>query len=152
MLNKLKEQDYGKDPLAVRESDKYQEEYVHAFVDKWDELIDWDGRAKAEGGFFIEKLHERGVKKVLDVATGTGFHSVQLLRAGFEVTSVDGSPVMLAKAFENKQLLPDGGTRVAQNMRLAERFLEQVRAQRKLAMEMRLTTPNGLSQDGSGGI
>ncbi|MCA9484838.1 MAG: class I SAM-dependent methyltransferase [Nitrospina sp.] len=101
MLNKLKEQDYGKDPLAVRESDKYQEEYVHAFVDKWDELIDWDGRAKAEGGFFIEKLHERGVKKVLDVATGTGFHSVQLLRAGFEVTSVDGSPVMLAKAFEN---------------------------------------------------
>ena len=58
----------------------------------------------------------------------------------------------LAKAFENKQLLPDGGTRVAQNMRLAERFLEQVRAQRKLAMEMRLTTPNGLSQDGAGGI
>ncbi|MFQ5535502.1 MAG: class I SAM-dependent methyltransferase [Sphingomonadales bacterium] len=36
-----------------------------------------------------------------DVATGTGFHSVQLIEAGFEVTSVDGSPVMLAKAFEN---------------------------------------------------
>jgi len=94
-------QDYGDDPLAVRESGKYQQEYVHSFVEKWDELIDWDGRASAEGGFFIEKLRELGAKKVLDVATGTGFHSVQLLRAGFEVTSVDGSPAMLAKAFEN---------------------------------------------------
>jgi glycine/sarcosine N-methyltransferase len=97
----LSQQDYGDDPLAVRDSDKYQEEYVHAFVDKWDELIDWDARAEAEGDFFIEKLREHGVKKVLDVATGTGFHSVRLLEAGFEVTSVDGSPAMLAKAFEN---------------------------------------------------
>jgi len=94
-------QDYGNDPLAVRETDKYQEEYVQSFVEKWDELIDWDGRASAEGEFFIEKLREHGAKKILDVATGTGFHSVQLLRAGFEVTSVDGSPIMLAKAFEN---------------------------------------------------
>jgi len=101
MLNQEQDQDYGNDPLAVRESDTYQEEYVHSFVEKWDELIDWDGRAEAEGEFFIEKLREQGVKKVLDVATGTGFHSVQLLKAGFEVTSVDGSPMMLAKAFEN---------------------------------------------------
>jgi len=96
-----KHQDYGEDPLAVRESEKYQEEYVEAFVDKWDELIDWDGRSAAEGQFFIQQLRERGAKKVLDVATGTGYHSVQLLKAGFEVTSADGSPVMLAKAFEN---------------------------------------------------
>ena len=94
-------QDYGNDPLAVRDSEKYREEYIETFVDKWDELIDWDGRASAEGHFFIDQLRERGAKKVLDVATGTGFHSVQLLEAGFEVTSADGSPVMLAKAFEN---------------------------------------------------
>jgi glycine/sarcosine N-methyltransferase len=101
MLNQERHQDYGSDPLAVRDTDKYQEEYVHAFVEKWDDLIDWNGRAAAEGEFFIEKLRELGVRKVLDVATGTGFHSVQLMRAGFEVTSVDGSPVMLAKAFQN---------------------------------------------------
>jgi len=35
------------------------------------------------------------------VATGTGFHSVSLLKAGFEVVSADGSAEMLAKAFEN---------------------------------------------------
>lgn len=100
-MNHPVKQNYGDNPLDVRESDKYQEEYVHSFVEKWDELIDWDKRAEGEGDFFIEKLRDLGVKKVLDVATGTGFHSVQLLRAGFEVTSVDGSPVMLAKAFEN---------------------------------------------------
>ncbi|MGB0955228.1 MAG: class I SAM-dependent methyltransferase [Panacagrimonas sp.] len=95
------EQNYGKDPLAVRETDKYQTEYVKTFVEKWDELIDWDARAQSEGDFFIQALKERGVKKVLDVATGTGFHSVRLREAGFEVVSADGSPEMLARAFEN---------------------------------------------------
>lgn len=94
-------QDYGNNPLEVRESNHYKIEYVHGFVDKWDELIDWDARAKGEGNFFIEELRNRNKNKVLDVATGTGYHSVQLLKAGFEVSSADGSPQMLAKAFEN---------------------------------------------------
>ncbi|MBI40464.1 MAG: SAM-dependent methyltransferase [Leptospiraceae bacterium] len=96
-----KKQDFGKDPSAVRDSDHYVEEYVGGFVDKWDDLIDWDARAKSEGDFFIRALKERGCKKVLDVATGTGFHSIRLIEEGFEVFSADGSPVMLAKAFEN---------------------------------------------------
>jgi len=94
-------QDFGTDPLAVRDTNHYQAEYVYSFVEKWDELIDWDRRAQSEGSFFISALEDHGARKVLDVATGTGFHSVQLLKGGFEVTSADGSPVMLAKAFEN---------------------------------------------------
>lgn len=94
-------QGYGADPLSVRDTNQYQAEYAKSFVEKWDELIDWDARASSEGDFFIDQLRAHGAKKVLDVATGTGFHSVRLLRAGFEVTSVDGSPAMLAKAFEN---------------------------------------------------
>ena len=94
-------QNYGENPTVVRDTDKYVEEYVHGFVDKWDELIDWDERAKSEGDFFIEELRRRDVKRVLDVATGTGFHSIRLIEAGFDVVSVDGSPNMLAKAFEN---------------------------------------------------
>jgi len=94
-------QDFGDNPIEVRETDHYQEEYIHGFVDKWDELIDWDARAKSEGQFFIDMLRARGKKTVLDVAAGTGFHSVQLLKAGFDVTSVDGSAEMLTKAFEN---------------------------------------------------
>jgi len=96
-------QDYGDDPLAVRETDKYVGEYVKSFVEKWDELIDWDARARSEGQFFIDVLRARGKETVLDVATGTGFHSVRLTQAGFNVTSADGSGEMLAQAFANGQ-------------------------------------------------
>ncbi|MGE3245010.1 MAG: class I SAM-dependent methyltransferase [Beijerinckiaceae bacterium] len=103
----LQEQVYGDDPLKDRKTEHYQKEYVQSFVEKWDELIDWDARAKSEGQFFIDLLLEKKKKtsrrklKILDVATGTGFHSVQLLKAGFDVTSVDGNAAMLIKAFEN---------------------------------------------------
>jgi SAM-dependent methyltransferase len=97
----ISDQEFGNDPVTVRDTDHYQEEYIASFVDKWDELIDWDARAESEGGFFIDELRARDKHKILDVAAGTGFHSVQLLKAGFEVTSVDGNAEMLAKAFEN---------------------------------------------------
>jgi len=97
----VQQQDYGDNPVEVRETDHYKAEYIESFVDHWDQLIDWDARAASEGYFFIDELLERGAKKILDVATGTGFHSIRLLEAGFDVVSVDGSPTMLAKAFEN---------------------------------------------------
>ncbi|WP_333833919.1 class I SAM-dependent methyltransferase, partial [Rubrimonas sp.] len=97
------EQAYSADPLADRETDLYRGEYVMTFVEKWDELIDWAARAAGEGQFFIDVLRARGKNSVLDVATGTGFHSVRLREAGFDVTSADGSAAMLAKAFENGQ-------------------------------------------------
>ncbi len=100
-LLEYKDQDYGVSPTEVRDTDQYNEEYVRGFVEKWDELIDWDQRWATEGDFFIELLRSRGVERVLDVATGTGFHSVRLLEAGFNVVSCDGSPYMLSKAFEN---------------------------------------------------
>ncbi|MCV0394699.1 MAG: methyltransferase domain-containing protein [Rhizobiaceae bacterium] len=99
----LQEQIYGDDPLADRETDHYRGEYVMSFVEKWDELINWTARAESEGQFFIDILRARGKGTVLDVATGTGFHSVRLNEAGFNVTSADGSAAMLAKAFENAQ-------------------------------------------------
>lgn len=95
------EQDFGGKPTETRETDHYQEEYVRSFVEVWDDLIDWDARAESEGKFFIDQLKARNKTKVLDVAAGTGFHSVQLLQAGFDVTSVDGNAQMLVKAFEN---------------------------------------------------
>ena len=82
-------------------SDLYQQEYVEDFVDKWDDLINWEAREKGEGDFFLEALRKRGKHKVLDAATGTGYHSIKLAEQGFEVTSADGSPNMLAKAFNN---------------------------------------------------
>ncbi|SDK12959.1 sarcosine/dimethylglycine N-methyltransferase [Actinopolyspora mzabensis] len=97
----LEEQAFGDNPLEVRDTDHYTQEYVGGFVDKWDDLIDWKARYESEGTFFIDQLRARGVKTVLDAATGTGFHSVRLLEEGFETVSADGSPQMLAKAFTN---------------------------------------------------
>ncbi len=94
-------QEYGDNPIDVRETEQYQMEYIHNFVEKWDQLIDWEARAEGENNFFINELKKHRKHKVLDAATGTGYHSVKLLKAGFNVTSVDGSPVMLFKAFEN---------------------------------------------------
>ncbi|MAM70873.1 MAG: SAM-dependent methyltransferase [Gammaproteobacteria bacterium] len=94
-------QEYGDNPTEVRETSQYQTEYVENFVERWDELIDWDARAEGEGTFFIDILRKLGKENILDVATGTGFHSVQLLKAGFNVTSADGNAQMLVKAFEN---------------------------------------------------
>jgi len=108
-----KEQDYGDNPSEVRDTEKYQSEYVENFVERWDELIDWDARAAGEGRFFIDKLKEMGKHNILDVATGTGFHSVQLLKAGFNVTSADGNAQMLVKAFENTK---DHGHVIRQSM------------------------------------
>jgi glycine/sarcosine/dimethylglycine N-methyltransferase len=95
------QQYFGDNPTEVRDTDHYGDEYVKSFVEKWDELIDWKRRYASEGTFFIDQLRARGVREVLDVATGTGFHSVRLLEEGFEAVSADGSPEMLAKAFQN---------------------------------------------------
>ena len=94
-------QEFGDNPVEVRETGHYTEEYVPSFVEKWDSLIDWEKRTESEGNFFIDLLRKRGVKSVLDVATGTGFHSVRLLEAGFETVSADGSAEMLSRAFAN---------------------------------------------------
>ncbi|TVP55365.1 MAG: class I SAM-dependent methyltransferase [Halomonadaceae bacterium] len=97
----VKEQYFGPRPEECRDTGHYRQEYIGNFVNKWDQLIDWNSRARSEGEFFIDLLRERGVRRILDAATGTGFHSVRLIEAGFDVTSADGSPEMLAKAFEN---------------------------------------------------
>lgn len=84
---------------------RFRKEYTVDFVEKWDELIDWERRHEAEGGFFQQKLKEYGAKTVLDIACGTGFHTITLNMAGFEVTGADGSSNMLTKAQENAERL-----------------------------------------------
>lgn len=84
-----------------RNSDTFQEEYKPSFVEKWDELIGWEGRAKGEGSFFTDLLADAGCKRVLDAAAGTGFHAVNLTKEGFDVVAADGAETMLPKIEEN---------------------------------------------------
>ncbi len=92
-------------PFPATRTDRYQEEYIAGFVAKWDELIGWDKRAAAEGSFFIDLLRAHGARSVLDAATGTGFHSIRLKQAGFDVTSVDGCERMIERAEINARRL-----------------------------------------------
>ena len=82
-------------------TDQYLHDYEDCFVNKWDELIDWEKRAKSEGSFFYDIFRQRNVQSIMDVAAGTGFHSVRFLEQGYRVVSVDGSANMLVQAFEN---------------------------------------------------
>ena len=82
---------------------QFQEEYNPEFVDKWDELIDWEKRYEAEEGFFKGELEKHGARTVLDIACGTGFHTITLTLDGFDVVGADGAPTMLAKAKENAE-------------------------------------------------
>lgn len=77
------------------------EQYTKDFVDYWDDLVGWDKREAAEGGFYQRLLTSSGVRTVADVACGTGFHSITLAKSGFEVTAADGSANMVRKTQEN---------------------------------------------------
>lgn len=79
----------------------YSAQYSAEFVERWDDLIDWDKRKAGENGFFEKLLKKHGVQSVIDVSTGSGFHAVQLKQAGFDVVATDGSSTMLTKAREN---------------------------------------------------
>ena len=76
-------------------------EYTSEFVNRWDELIDWDRRRQAEDGFFENILAANRAKTVLDIACGTGYHTVNLGLSGYDITGSDGSTNMVEKAKEN---------------------------------------------------
>lgn len=82
-------------------SDHFHEEYQPDFVERWDTLIDWDRRADGEANFFAGLLRDHGCERVLDAASGTGFHSVALAKAGFEVIAADGHQEMVDKTQRN---------------------------------------------------
>ena len=69
-------------------SELFINEYTSEFVDRWDELIDWDKRRAAENGFFESVLNNNGARTVLDIACGTGYHTVNLYLNGFVVTGL----------------------------------------------------------------
>ena len=84
--------------------EKFKEEYAKGLSERWDEIIDWEKRRESENGFFEKILQSYGAKKVLDIGCGTGFHSIQLAKAGFEVKAADGSEAMLTRTEDNARI------------------------------------------------
>ena len=63
-------------------------------------LIDWHARLPREWPFLARVLSSVPSPKVLDLGCGTGEHSRLLASRGFEVTGIDASEAMLARARE----------------------------------------------------
>jgi SAM-dependent methyltransferase len=77
------------------------DQFNNDFALHWDELVGWEERSVAETDFLLGLLKKFNCNNVLDVALGTGFHSIELLKRGVKVTSVDVSPAMIEVAKQN---------------------------------------------------
>jgi glycine/sarcosine N-methyltransferase len=86
-------------------NEHYKSEYTTDFVSRWDDLIGWEGRQKAENNFFEHILEENGCKLVADIAAGTGYHAITLAQYGFKVVATDGARTMVNKTKENADRL-----------------------------------------------
>jgi glycine/sarcosine/dimethylglycine N-methyltransferase len=105
-------------------NDQYRREYTPQFVSRWDDLIGWDGRAAGEAEFFERFLRAHGVRKVADIASGTGYHAITLARSGFEVTATDGAASMIEQTRENAKAngIELADVRVVEWQKLAKSF------------------------------
>ena len=72
-----------------------------AFAEDYDRFVDWPARLAFEMPFFRDLLGRRGVRRVLDVAGGTGRHAIALAAEGYDVTMADLSEGMVAEARDN---------------------------------------------------
>ncbi len=69
-------------------------------VDIYDALVDWPHRLAHEAPFYQELFAEVGVRRVLDVACGTGQHAAMFHSWGLEVEGADISAGMIARCRE----------------------------------------------------
>jgi glycine/sarcosine N-methyltransferase len=67
----------------------------------YDLMVAWEERLAREESFFSRLFAERGSRRVLDAACGTGMHVIAFTRAGRDCTGADLSPVMVEKARQN---------------------------------------------------
>jgi SAM-dependent methyltransferase len=65
------------------------------YAEVYDQTIDWPKRLANEKPFYCELFKELNVKRVLDVACGTGRHAEMFCRMGLEVEASDLSPAMI---------------------------------------------------------
>jgi SAM-dependent methyltransferase len=67
-------------------------------TDIYEAMIDWPKRLAAEEPFYRHWFRQAGVKRVVDVACGTGHHAAMFHDWGLEVEAADISPAMIERA------------------------------------------------------
>jgi len=71
------------------------------FSADYDRFIDWEARLSAELPFIEQQLQTADAHSVLDVACGTGMHTIALAQKGYEMAGADLSAGMIERARAN---------------------------------------------------
>ena len=71
------------------------------FSADYDRFVDWPARLDSELPFVEKQLRRAQAGRVLDVACGTGRHSIALAERGFDVAGTDVSEAMVERARGN---------------------------------------------------
>ncbi|GBE29467.1 MAG TPA: class I SAM-dependent methyltransferase [Bacteroidetes bacterium] len=71
--------------------------------EKYDNMIRWKARLVRETPFLQRLFSEHRIKRVLDLACGTGHHALMFRKWGCEVVGYDASKALLDVARENAQ-------------------------------------------------
>jgi SAM-dependent methyltransferase len=79
--------------MSVLQKEIPQDWYVEAFANTAD--MAWTDRTEQEVERAMRMLKPQGGERVLDLACGSGRHSLELVRQGFEVVGADISPELL---------------------------------------------------------
>ncbi len=77
----------------INEWQLYFDNHAPVYMEQW-----YTQPWQEEVEFFIEVLNLPTGSRILDVGCGTGRHSVELARRGYQVTGIDFSAGMLAEA------------------------------------------------------
>lgn len=80
--------------MSVLQKEIPQDWYVTAFDGASAEMA-WTERTEAEVNRALQMLRPQGGERVLDMACGSGRHSLELARQGFSVVGVDISPELI---------------------------------------------------------
>jgi SAM-dependent methyltransferase len=74
-----------------------------SFSNDYDRFVNWQNRLVFELPFLETQLRSVGAGHLLDAATGTGMHAIALAQRGYQVSGVDLSVGMIARAVANAQ-------------------------------------------------
>lgn len=83
-----------------------QEEFYDWLAKRYDTLINWKKRLSYEIPDLVALFTKEKAKKILDVASSTGEHSIALVKKGFEVFGIESSSLMDNIARSKKHKLP----------------------------------------------
>lgn len=72
-----------------------------SFSTDYDRFVNWTNRLAFEMPFIETQLQAAGCRRILDSATGTGMHVIELRRRGYQADGADFSPGMIEKARSN---------------------------------------------------